>query len=262
MIGFGCVKLTSHSTQQEALSVLKCAFDNGIRWFDTAPLYGQGYSERILGNFIKSLSNTDKYELKVVTKFGLGIPKENFIPSRLALPLNYVKSKIKGAHISNIHSSVHPQIRKINLDYIEKQFHLSQKRIGVEEFHGYLGHEMSPNWLSDEALFFLHTKKAEGLIRNLGIGTSATFLLENEKSINQSDFNLLQFSFDNLKSFKIIQETFSQSKLSSYGFFSVSDSFSGIDNIKTIQTEYPETTLLFSTSKKARLIANIKSITQ
>lgn len=262
MIGFGCVKLTSHSTQREALSVLKCAFDNGIRWFDTAPLYGQGYSEQILGNFIKSLSNTDKYELKVVTKFGLGIPKENFIPTRLALPLNYVKSKLKGNQNSKNQNIARPQKRMIDLDYIERQFKISQKRIGIDVFHGYLGHEILPNWLSDEALHFLKNKKEEGLIRNLGIGTSATFLLENEKSINQSDFNLLQFSFDNFKSFKIIQETFSQSELSSYGFFSVSDSFSGINNIKKIQAEYPETTLLFSTSNTARLLANLKTITQ
>ena len=54
-------------TEDEAYSTVKSAWDSGIRYFDTAPLYGSGMSEMRLGNF---LSEKKKDEYVISTKVG------------------------------------------------------------------------------------------------------------------------------------------------------------------------------------------------
>ncbi len=42
-------------TEEQVTEILLMAWDNGIRYFDTAPLYGHGLSERRLGGFLSTL---------------------------------------------------------------------------------------------------------------------------------------------------------------------------------------------------------------
>ena len=42
-------------TNPQSLAVLKAAWDQGINTFDTANLYSNGHSERVLGKFIKQV---------------------------------------------------------------------------------------------------------------------------------------------------------------------------------------------------------------
>jgi D-threo-aldose 1-dehydrogenase len=62
-LGFGTAPLGNlyrAVSDEEAHSVLQAAWDSGVRYFDTAPLYGLGMSERRLGNFLRS-KNRDDY---------------------------------------------------------------------------------------------------------------------------------------------------------------------------------------------------------
>ena len=45
--------------EQKALETLETAWNNGIRYFDTAPLYGSGMSELRVGNFLKNKKRED-----------------------------------------------------------------------------------------------------------------------------------------------------------------------------------------------------------
>ncbi len=54
-------------TDESAENSLKAAWDQGIRYFDTAPLYGSGMSEIRLGNFLKT-QNRDEFVIS--TKVG------------------------------------------------------------------------------------------------------------------------------------------------------------------------------------------------
>lgn len=73
-IGFGCWGLGSDKSTgygkinlSEAIKALDFAFDSGINMFDTAALYGNGFSESILGKTFK------KKDLKFIS-----LPKEAF----------------------------------------------------------------------------------------------------------------------------------------------------------------------------------------
>jgi aryl-alcohol dehydrogenase-like predicted oxidoreductase len=56
--------------ERDALDLLAFAFDLGIRYFDTAPSYGDGVSEERLGRFLKSLSPAERQRVTAATKFG------------------------------------------------------------------------------------------------------------------------------------------------------------------------------------------------
>ena len=69
-LGFGCAPiggLFEPVGDQTAESTLEAAWESGIRYFDTAPLYGLGLAEQRLGRFLATKSRD---ELVVSTKVG------------------------------------------------------------------------------------------------------------------------------------------------------------------------------------------------
>ena len=70
ILGFGTTSLMGVPTSKERLALLETAFDLGIRHFDTAPYYGYGEAERILGDFIVG----KREQLTITTKYGIQPP--------------------------------------------------------------------------------------------------------------------------------------------------------------------------------------------
>lgn len=52
----------------DAIAAMKAAFDNGITTIDTAPIYGQGKSEELVGQLLDDIS---RHDLQILTKFGM-----------------------------------------------------------------------------------------------------------------------------------------------------------------------------------------------
>src|SRR6266436_7155302 len=80
VLGLGCARLgslTEPRSRRESLSLIAAAVNAGITLFDTADIYAQGESERILGEALKSI---DAY---IVTKAGQRFP----FAKRVLLPL-------------------------------------------------------------------------------------------------------------------------------------------------------------------------------
>ena len=69
-VGLGCWALGGGWTDvsdKNAQEILKTAFDKGVNFFDTADVYGDGRSEKLIGKFIKSISE----RVYVTTKVGM-----------------------------------------------------------------------------------------------------------------------------------------------------------------------------------------------
>ncbi|MBZ4682712.1 MAG: hypothetical protein PWP46_391 [Fusobacteriaceae bacterium] len=70
-IGFGCWATSKHGWKDvnlnDAIKTLETSFEYGINFYDTAPIYGFGKSEEILGNTFKSI----RKDIIIATKFGL-----------------------------------------------------------------------------------------------------------------------------------------------------------------------------------------------
>lgn len=201
-IGFGCVKLSACRSESQAIRTLTAAFDGGVRWFDTAPLYGQGYSEIILGKFLRRLSATDRLEVSIATKFGLGPLQTPTIPSFLALPINHLRRKVNSRSSSKEATTGAPNFqpiayRAISKKSVELQLYGSLERLGVERIGAYLGHECLPSFIEPDVTMLLQRLKREGKIQRLGIGVSAQDLWH-ARGEDFSSFELLQYNADNI----------------------------------------------------------------
>jgi len=53
---FGTASLIKNLRVKKQLYILDCAIQNGFSHFDTAPLYGFGSTEKLLGNILKKNS--------------------------------------------------------------------------------------------------------------------------------------------------------------------------------------------------------------
>jgi aryl-alcohol dehydrogenase-like predicted oxidoreductase len=66
-LGFGCSAILGRSGRAESLRALAAAWDQGIRFFDTARSYGYGESEALLGEFLQGRRD----QAVIATKFGI-----------------------------------------------------------------------------------------------------------------------------------------------------------------------------------------------
>ncbi len=83
-IGLGTWAIGGHmwGGQDDTLSInaIHAALDHGVNWIDTAPIYGSGHSEEIVGRAVKQLPSARRP--LIFTKFGLGVDSDN--PARSA----------------------------------------------------------------------------------------------------------------------------------------------------------------------------------
>jgi len=124
----------------ESLRALRRAFDLGIRFFDTADVYGTGHSERILGQAL----GDHRDEVVIATKWGNTYDEE-----RRAL----LGPDISGAYARQ---ALHASLRRLGTDYVD-----------VYQFH--LGDAKSAD--AAPLLDVLEDMAAEGLIRAYGWST-------------------------------------------------------------------------------------------
>jgi aryl-alcohol dehydrogenase-like predicted oxidoreductase len=97
---------------QESISTIHMAMDMGINFFDTAPAYGAGHSEEVLGQAFAGRRD----QVVIATKFGKKIDEEKKWFGRYADD-NEV--------IENIRSECEGSLRRLKTDYIDLyQFHL------------------------------------------------------------------------------------------------------------------------------------------
>jgi aryl-alcohol dehydrogenase-like predicted oxidoreductase len=64
-IVFGCGRLTGGASEREALALVHQCLDAGLRIFDTAPSYGMGTAEGVVGKALKG-----REDCVIVTKLG------------------------------------------------------------------------------------------------------------------------------------------------------------------------------------------------
>lgn len=199
-LGFGCVSLTTLPFAGDAIRLLETAYGTGIRLFDTAPLYGNGYSEAIVGKFLRG----KRKDIVLTTKFGLNSNRKVSIPVALALPINYLKKKAKSNNnFSTNRSAILPSsnslipFKKIDKKEIENSFKKSIEVLRTDYIDNFLLHEAMPSFLTEEALHFLLCLKKEGKVLKIGVASGYINL------VDCNDFNewdILQYengtSFD------------------------------------------------------------------
>ena len=88
VVGLGCWQLGAdwgEVSEDDALAVLQAAVDSGVRFLDTADVYGDGRSEQLIGRFLRELG-ADAEPIMVATKIGRRadpFAAETFTPTNL-----------------------------------------------------------------------------------------------------------------------------------------------------------------------------------
>lgn len=167
-LGFGTAGLVGGCGYRERIEMLESAFSVGVRHFDTAPYYGYGEAEKILGRFIRGRRN----QVTVTTKFGIqpmrvtglhsiaGLAKWMTHPFKpLRRMLSHQAGKLVQRYafsVADAQNSLESSLRALNTDYIDI----------------YLLHEAGPaETTSPELLSFLEDQVKKGIIRCYGIGS-------------------------------------------------------------------------------------------
>ncbi|BDZ40299.1 aldo/keto reductase [Microbacterium suwonense] len=165
-------------SDEEAWAVLEAAWDAGIRYFDTAPHYGLGLSERRLGAFLQTKSRD---EFVVSTKAGrLLRPNPDHEPGGL----------------DTAHDFFVPDDLRREWDFSETGIRASiaesQERLGLDRIDVLYLHDPERNDLDlalAQAYPALEKVRAEGLIGAIGVGSMATDALT--RSVREADLDLI-----------------------------------------------------------------------
>ena len=142
-------------TDEEASRTIEAAWDAGIRYFDTAPHYGLGLSERRLGEALRAHPRS---EYVVSTKVG-----------RLLVPAKTVTGR--DDEVFDV-AATHHRVRDYSADGVRRSLEASLERLGLDRIDIALIHD--PDDHVDEAIEqaapALSALRAEGTIRSYGAG--------------------------------------------------------------------------------------------
>lgn len=266
-LGFGCVGLSAMSSYFSARALLEKSYSAGILHYDTAPLYGRGYSEQIVGDFIR-----DKRQyVTIATKFGLGEPGLPALPAQLAVSLNTVKKIITGSRKSVNQAEAKTQDvpalykREIGLRAVADGLHNSLKRLKTDYVDYYFLHEGIPSFLSDEAMDYLIKVKKEGKVRKIGLASNVFHLL-NLKPSEIIDWDVLQYEAGNNAAEELLKRYSDKEHIHHSCLKHGIQNTTGIDSVEkggyvlaACAKQNNAGKVLFSTKSKERLKQNIQA---
>ena len=202
-IGGGCSQIASLSTRHSPVEVrttLIEAFDRGINFFDTADVYGQGDSERLLGKLFRNKRD------KVIfcSKAGLTISlSQTFI--RWVKPFAHpILRRWKTAGTQMMVARQQSEGQCFNSNYVRNQIESSLRRLKTDYLDLFLLHSPPKIVSSDENVFeMLEKLKRQGMIRFYGISCNTAedamaFMAREDVACLQVPANIMQSEVLNL----------------------------------------------------------------
>jgi aryl-alcohol dehydrogenase-like predicted oxidoreductase len=191
-LGFGTSGIMGSSmTAAGRLRLLEAAFDQGVRHFDTAPLYGMGLAEEVLAIFARGRRS----DITITSKFGL-LPPSIHPLLRPALPIARTINRHLCGHLSPQHQDMaNRAIRALpvvgtssfpgtpgssspgtgNHPYkpaeIRHGLEESLRKLRTDYIDFYLLDECQSGNLDEEVISLLDALVVEGKIRAYGLGS-------------------------------------------------------------------------------------------
>jgi aryl-alcohol dehydrogenase-like predicted oxidoreductase len=173
-LALGCARLGSVLTPlgpRESLALLQRALSLGIRHFDTASVYGQGDSERLIGRAVRGCRG----EVCIATKAGQRLTVAQAIvaqaiAARLKTPLRWlakhcssVRARVAKRRQAGLHSCFEPS-------FLQRSLEQSLIRLKTDYVDIFYLHGPSVDVLGrDDVLWCLHQIQKSGKARTLGV---------------------------------------------------------------------------------------------
>ncbi|MGB3183759.1 MAG: aldo/keto reductase [Cyclobacteriaceae bacterium] len=167
-----------HTPENEAVKAIRSAIDHGVNTIDTAPLYGRGRSEVIVGKAVKSMSR-DK--IRLLTKFGV----------------LWNSNKAQTAYSISDENG-----KKVNISYhsgkesIIRECEESLRRMDTEYIDLYQMHFYDPNTPMDDTFEAVNKLVEQGKVRHVGVCNLMMEDLNNARQL--SDIQSIQVPYNML----------------------------------------------------------------
>lgn len=173
-LGLGCSRLGSilGPSKSEATRLIYYALESGINFFDTADIYGQGESERILGAALH------KSDAIIATKVGQRFPPAYRLISMLKKPLApLLRSSTSGSSIVRASRS-----KSLPLDfrprYLNSAIEKSLRRLRRDTLDVLFLHNPDPGDINVvDAIDSIAELKGKGRIKSIGVSTDSERVL-------------------------------------------------------------------------------------
>ncbi|NJC20935.1 D-threo-aldose 1-dehydrogenase [Arthrobacter pigmenti] len=181
-LGFGAAgigNLYRNVPDDDARATLEAAWDGGIRYFDTAPHYGLGLSERRVGEFLRS---KPREEFLISTKVGkLLRPNPEFSgqpdDEGFAVPAEFRRQWAPDE--AGIRASLEDSLERLGLDSIDILYLHDPDVYNLEEG-------------ISQALPALEKLRAEGLVKAIGVGANSSEALL--ACVERADLDLIMLA--------------------------------------------------------------------
>ena len=159
ILGYGCMRWPQKADpndptgkkqildQEQVNRLVDFAFEHGVNYFDTAPVYCQGMSERVTGNALKRLPREKFYVATKMSNFSYASAKD-------ATPESIFQNSV---------AMYHNSFKELQVDYIDYYLLHSIGGGGDKSLE-----ELDRRFFSSGLLDFLVEEKKKGKIRNLG----------------------------------------------------------------------------------------------
>lgn len=149
--------------EMQSIEAIRASIDEGVTLIDTAPAYGQGLSEEIVGKAIKGRRDS----VVLATKLGL------------------VWHTQRGNHFFDYDGR--PVHRYLGRDSIVYEVEQSLKRLGTDHIDHYITHWQDPTTPIAETMEALEKLKAQGKIRSIGASNVSVADIEAYVAAGQLD---------------------------------------------------------------------------
>lgn len=137
-LGFGCGRLKGGNEKVNSLRLVHAAVDLGIRHFDTAPPYGLGASESVLGEALKGRQEP----ITVFTKVGLARPTSPGLMQTARAIIKPLANRIPGLRKAVLKGMAHrASPANFNPDFVAQSFETSLRLLQREQIDCLLLHE-------------------------------------------------------------------------------------------------------------------------
>jgi aryl-alcohol dehydrogenase-like predicted oxidoreductase len=166
-IGLGCMGMSAAfgaaMDRQEAINLIKAAFDRGVTFFDTAEVYGPYDNEELVGEALRSVRD----KVVIATKFGIDIENtEGFARKTISKP-DHIRKVIEGS------------LKRLQTDYIDL----------------YYQHRVDPDTPMEDVAGAIKDLIAAGKVRHFGMSEAGAQSIRRAHAVQpvtalQSEYSL------------------------------------------------------------------------
>lgn len=167
-LGFGCGRLKGGGDKAKSVRLIHTALDLGIRYFDTAPPYGLGASESVLGEALKGQPEA----VIVATKAGLARPALPGLMQTARAIVKPLSSWVPGLRQAVLKGMAQrAPAANFDIGFIARSFDTSLQQLQRERVDCLLLHEAQPNDLLAPLQALLDRYVESGLLGAYGSST-------------------------------------------------------------------------------------------